>query len=306
MSGRHRKPTNTGRTVAKFALTGAVIGVSRRRLRRHGKRQPPTPTGIASHSASPAATGPSTPATATRVACSSPPAPGTPTAAASTPRPQTRPPASSRSLSPSASSPTRAGAHGRRAPRAWACRVLRRSAPSTPLRAHPRRRVSATPCRSCPRLPHCRPRLRTSSPASSRASRLSRTPASSSIRASSTPFAPFSPSKSPQTRKSPAPIRCGALSRAVQGEPRGTPSLRPASREAGPDEESAVDDRAGMRVGQVLDRQRKDHVLAVRRKRAGTRRGQLGDRMVSVGQLRPSVVDILFLRRGSHAAHFGR
>src|SRR5690606_40419539 len=28
MSGRHRKPTNTGRTVAKFALTGAVLGVT--------------------------------------------------------------------------------------------------------------------------------------------------------------------------------------------------------------------------------------------------------------------------------------
>ncbi|MFD6857179.1 transglycosylase family protein [Rhodococcus sp. NPDC060090] len=28
MSGRHRKPSNTGRTVAKFALTGAVLGVT--------------------------------------------------------------------------------------------------------------------------------------------------------------------------------------------------------------------------------------------------------------------------------------
>ncbi len=28
MSGRHRKPTNTGRTVAKFALTSAVLGVT--------------------------------------------------------------------------------------------------------------------------------------------------------------------------------------------------------------------------------------------------------------------------------------
>ncbi|NLV79087.1 MAG: DUF3235 domain-containing protein [Rhodococcus sp.] len=28
MTGRHRKPTNTGRTVAKFALTSAVLGVT--------------------------------------------------------------------------------------------------------------------------------------------------------------------------------------------------------------------------------------------------------------------------------------
>ncbi|MEE2032832.1 transglycosylase family protein [Rhodococcus chondri] len=28
MSGRHRKPTNTGRNLAKFALTGAVLGVT--------------------------------------------------------------------------------------------------------------------------------------------------------------------------------------------------------------------------------------------------------------------------------------
>ncbi|QBJ97342.1 DUF3235 domain-containing protein [Rhodococcus sp. ABRD24] len=28
MSGRHRKPTNTGRTIAKVAVTGAIMGVS--------------------------------------------------------------------------------------------------------------------------------------------------------------------------------------------------------------------------------------------------------------------------------------
>ena len=28
MSGRHRKPTTTGRTVAKVAVTGAIMGVA--------------------------------------------------------------------------------------------------------------------------------------------------------------------------------------------------------------------------------------------------------------------------------------
>ena len=73
------------------------------------RRRPAAASGTAWPSASPAATGASTPATATPAASSSPRAPGVPTAAAARP---TTPAAPSRSASPSASGPPRAGAPG--------------------------------------------------------------------------------------------------------------------------------------------------------------------------------------------------
>ena len=85
--------------------------------RQPGRAPPPPRPGTASHGASPAATGTSTPATATTAACSSPTARGCPTAAASTPPAPTGPPRPSRSPSPSACSTPVAGGRGRPARR---------------------------------------------------------------------------------------------------------------------------------------------------------------------------------------------
>ena len=75
MSGRHRKPTTSSISVAKIAFTGAVLGGGSLALAGQAAAatdgewdQEPT--------ASPAATGESTPATATTAACSSAPARG--------------------------------------------------------------------------------------------------------------------------------------------------------------------------------------------------------------------------------------
>ena len=80
------------------------------------RRMPrPTPSGIGWRVVSPAATGPSTPAMATRVGCSSPRARGPAMAEASSPRRPTWPPARSRSRSPRGCWPIRARAPGRSA-----------------------------------------------------------------------------------------------------------------------------------------------------------------------------------------------
>jgi len=77
-----------------------------------GSTWPMPPCGTASPSASPAATGASTPATATTAACSSPTRPGSATAVATSPSVPTWPLGSSRSPSPTGSTPTRAWASG--------------------------------------------------------------------------------------------------------------------------------------------------------------------------------------------------
>ena len=115
MSGRHRKPTTTGRTVAKVAVTGAIMGVA----------------GIAATGTANAAPDSDWDRLAQCEAGGNwaintgngyqgglqfSPARGTHTAADSTQPPQTRPLASSRSLLPSVFSQTRVGAHGRPAP----------------------------------------------------------------------------------------------------------------------------------------------------------------------------------------------
>src|SRR5690606_40184285 len=47
--------------------------------------------------------------------------------------------------------------------------------------------------------------------------------------------------------------------------------------------------------------QREHGVLTVRGERTGTRGRQFGDSVLTVGQLGPSVVDVMLFRRGSHA-----
>ena len=76
-------------------------------------RPRPMRNGIRWQVASPAATGPLIPATATRAACSSPPAPGPAMAAANSPRLPIWPPASNRSRSPRRCWPLRARVRGR-------------------------------------------------------------------------------------------------------------------------------------------------------------------------------------------------
>ena len=113
MSGRHRKPTSSAEIVAKIAFTGAVIGGGGLALAGHAA-PPPMANGTRSRAANPAATGPSTPATATRAGCSS--RPGTWACARRRrvrPGRATWPPRTSRSRSPSACWAPRAGARGR-------------------------------------------------------------------------------------------------------------------------------------------------------------------------------------------------
>ena len=258
MSGRHRKPSNTGRTVAKVAVTGAIIGVAGLAVAGTASAAPDSDWDRLAQCEAGGNWAINT-GNGYQGGLQFSPSTWNAYGGGEYAATATRPAASSRSLLPSAFSPTRDGAHGRPAPRASACPAPRPSAPSTRLRApYPRApSVSNRRAAAARGSPHCRSRPRTSSPASSRASRPSRTQASSSTRASSTPSAPFSPSKSPQITKEPGTdAGAGLFTVPCRVSESAHPRVRPAPSEAGPDEESAVDDRAGMRVGQVLDRQR--------------------------------------------------
>ena len=82
--GKHRRPSKAARVATLAGVTGAAVAAPLMGATATPP-PPPPPSGTPSPSASPAATGPSTPATATTAACSSRRPPGPRTAARSTP-----------------------------------------------------------------------------------------------------------------------------------------------------------------------------------------------------------------------------
>lgn len=108
MSGRHRKPTTTGRTVAKVAVTGAIMGVAGIAATGTANAAPDSDWDRLAQCEAGGNWAINT-GNGYQADCSSPPARGTHTAADSTQPPQTRPLASSRSLLPSVFSQTRLG-----------------------------------------------------------------------------------------------------------------------------------------------------------------------------------------------------
>ena len=128
------------RTAARAAPSGSPPTPDPARAHR---RCPTAPCGTVSPSASPAATGRSTPATATTAASSSTTRRGLPTAAPRTRHGPTSRPANSRSPSPRRSRPTRAGAPGPPAPRSSGSAERSPSSAAVPPRSI-RRRESCT------------------------------------------------------------------------------------------------------------------------------------------------------------------
>ena len=104
--------------------------------------RPPSAPGTRLRSARAAATGPPARATASTADCSSPHRPGVPSAARVC---RTRPAVPSRSLSPNACSPPKAGRPGPPAPTSSACADQSRSLPSRAKIGTPRRKCLAHP-----------------------------------------------------------------------------------------------------------------------------------------------------------------
>ena len=164
--GRHRAPSTTGRTIARTALAGAVAGAPLLAAA-PAPTPPPTPPGTAWPSARAAATGTSTPATASTADCSSRPRPGGPSAARVRRRRPPGQPRASRSSWPSGCSPGRAGGPGRSARARPGPRPGRHAAQQRPGRAqaarplpspppHPPRQSATTSSSAATRCPRSR------------------------------------------------------------------------------------------------------------------------------------------------------